>query len=59
MIEQQYACEKCLVEGAIENSYTKVLQAFALNKTIKSSTQAKAILDDMIIANKDYWPELK
>ena len=59
MTEQQYACEKCLVEGAIENSYTKVLQAFALNKTIKSSTQAKAILDDMIIANKDYWPELK
>lgn len=59
LIEQQYACEKCLVEGAIENSYTKVLEAFTLNKTIKSSTQAKEILDEMIEANKDYWPELR
>lgn len=59
MIMQQYACEKCLVEGAMENSYTKVLEAFTLNKTIKSSTQAKAILDEMIEANKAYWPELK
>ena len=31
----------------------------ALNKTVKSSTQAKAILDEMIEANKEYWPELK
>lgn len=46
-------------EGAIENSYDKVLQGFALNKTVKSSTQAKAILDEMIEANKEYWPELK
>ncbi len=59
LLEQQYASEKCLVEGAIENSYKKVLQGFALNKTVKSSTQAKAILDEMIEANKDYWPELK
>ena len=59
MIEQQYASEKCLVEGAIEHSYTKVLEAFSLNKTIKSSTQAKLILDEMIEANKEYWPELK
>ncbi|EEI86347.1 6-phospho-alpha-glucosidase [Anaerococcus lactolyticus] len=59
LIEQQYASEKCIVEGAIEHSYTKVLQGFALNKTIKSSTQAKEILDEMIEANKEYWPELR
>ena len=58
MIEQQYASEKCLVEGAIEGSYQKVLMAFSLNKTVKSSTQAQAILDEMIDANKGYWPEL-
>ena len=58
LLEQQYGSEKCLVEGAIEHSYTKVLQAFTLNKTISSSTQAKAILDDMIEVNKVYWPEL-
>lgn len=59
MMEQQYACEKCLVEGAIEGSYQKVLEAFTLNKTITSSTQAKVILDEMIEVNKGYWPVLK
>ena len=30
-----------------------------MNKTIKSGDQAKAILDEMIVANKEFWPELK
>lgn len=58
-MEQQVASEKLLVEGAIEGSYAKVLQAFAMNKTVPSSLVAKDILDDMIEANKEFWPELK
>ena len=46
------------VEGCVEGSYEKVLQAFTLNKTVPSMNVAKAILDDMIEANKGYWPEL-
>ncbi len=30
-----------------------------LNKTVPSMTVAKAILDDMIEANRGFWPELK
>ena len=59
LMMQQLNCEKLLVEGCIEGSYEKVLQAFTLNKTVPSLTVAKAILDEMIIANKGYWPELK
>lgn len=59
LMMQQLNSEKLLVQGAIEGSYEKVLQAFTLNKTIPSMTVAKAILDDMIEANKEYWPELK
>lgn len=59
LLEQQLSCEKLLVDAAIEGSYKKALQAFAMNKTIKSSFQAKAILDEMIEANKEYWPEMK
>lgn len=59
LIEQQLASEKLVVEAAIENSYEKALQAFAMNKTIKSSFQAKTILDEMIEVNKEYWPELR
>lgn len=59
LIEQQLASEKLLVEAALENSYQKALQAFTLNKTIRSAFQAKQILDDFILANQDYWPQLK
>jgi maltose-6'-phosphate glucosidase len=58
LMMQQLNSEKLLVEGCIEGSYEKVLQAFTLNKTVPSMTVAKAILDDMIEANKGYWPEL-
>ena len=58
LMMQQLNCEKLLVEGCIEGSYEKVLQAFTLNKTVPSMSVAKAILDEMIEANKDYWPQL-
>lgn len=48
-----------LVEGVVEGSYQKVLQSFAMNKTVPSTLVAKEILDDMIEANKGFWPELK
>lgn len=59
LMMQQLNSEKLLVEGAIEGSYEKVLKAFTLNKTVPSMTVAKEVLDDMIEANKDFWPELK
>jgi len=59
LIEQQLASEKILVEAALEGSYQKALQAFALNKTIPSAEVAKVILDDLIEANEKFWPVLK
>lgn len=59
LLEQQLASEKLLVEGAVTGSYQKVLEAFISNKTVKSADQAKRILDDMIEANKEFWPTLK
>ena len=55
---QQLNSEKLLGEGCVEGSYEMLLQAFTLNKTVPSMNVAKAILDDMIEANKGYWPEL-
>lgn len=43
----------------ITGSYQKLWQALTLSKTVPSASVAKAILDDLIEANKDYWPELK
>ena len=58
LMNQQVAVEKLVVEAWMEKSYTKLWQAITLSKTVPSASVAKAILDDLIAANKDYWPEL-
>ncbi|TFD99919.1 6-phospho-alpha-glucosidase [Jeotgalibacillus sp. R-1-5s-1] len=58
MIEGQLAYEKLVVDAYFENSYEKALQALTLNRTVVDAPRARKILDDMIEANKDYWPEL-
>ena len=58
MMMQQVSSEKLIVDAAVEHSYEKALMAFTLSKTVPSLLVAKKILDDMIVANKAYWPEL-
>jgi len=59
LMEEQVAVEKLTVEAWIEGSYQKLWQALTLSKTVPSATVAKQILDDFIVANKGYWPELR
>ena len=59
LIEGQHAYEKLTVEAYLEGSYTKALQALTLNRTIGDAKKARKVLDDLIEANKEYWPELK
>ncbi|ALV21487.1 family 4 glycosyl hydrolase [Carnobacterium antarcticum] len=59
LMEAQVAAEKLLVDAYFENSYQKALQAFTLNQTVPSARLAKLVLDEMIEANKEYWPKLK
>lgn len=59
LMEQQVSVEKLVVEAWIENSYQKLWQALILSKTVPSARVAKLLLDDLIEANKGYWPELK
>ncbi|MGF7445053.1 6-phospho-alpha-glucosidase, partial [Klebsiella michiganensis] len=58
MMSQQVAVEKLVVDAWEQRSYHKLWQAIALSKTVPSASVAKAILDDLIAANKAYWPEL-
>lgn len=59
LMEQQVAVEKLCVDAWIEHSYQKMWQALVLSKTVPSAEVAKALLDDLMEANKEYWPELK
>ena len=59
LMEQQVSVEKLTVEAWIEGSYQKLWQAITLSRTVPSASVANAILDDLIEANKDFWPVLK
>ena len=59
LMEQQVSVEKLTVEAWIEGSYQKLWQAITLSRTVPSASVAKAILDDLIEANKDFWPVVK
>jgi len=59
LMEEQVAVEKLVVEAWAEGSYLKLWQALTLSKTVPSANKAKKVLDDLIAANKGYWPELK
>jgi len=58
-MEQQVSAEKLVVEAWIEGSYQKMWQAFTISKIVPSAKVARLILDEMIDANRGYWPELK
>ena len=58
LMNQQVAVEKLVVEAWIEKSYAKLWQAITLSKTVPNATVAKVILDELIAANSEYWPEL-
>lgn len=58
LMEQQVGVEKLVVEAWEEGSYQKLWQALILSKIVPNARIAKQILDELIEANKDYWPEL-
>ncbi len=59
LMEAQLAYEKLAVDAYFEGSYEKALQALTLNRTVVSAKKAREVLDALIEANKDYWPELR
>lgn len=59
LIESQHSYEKLTVEAYLEGSYTKALQALTMNRTVVDAKKARRLLDALIEANKEYWPELK
>lgn len=59
LIEQQYAYERLTVDAYFEKSYLKALQALTLNRTVGDQQLAKKLLDELIEANKGYFPEFK
>ena len=58
-MSQQVAVEKLVVDAWEHRSRKKLWQPITLSKTVPSASVAKAILDELLEANKAYWPELR
>jgi alpha-galactosidase/6-phospho-beta-glucosidase family protein len=59
LLTNQYCYEKLTADACLEGSYHKALQALTLNRLVNDADAARELLDDYIVANKEYWPELK
>ncbi|MFD1485134.1 6-phospho-alpha-glucosidase [Lacticaseibacillus baoqingensis] len=59
LITEQNCVEKLVVDAYEQHSYIKLWEAMSLCKIVPDAQVAKDILDEMIVANKDFWPELK
>lgn len=59
LLENQFACEKLLVDAIFEQDDRKLLQAFTENRLIRDAETAKRIIADFKKVNKGFWPEFK
>ncbi len=58
-IQLMKAMEELTIEAAVTGNYGTALQAFTLNPLIPGGTTSKKLLDEMLIAHKDYLPQFK
>lgn len=58
-LQLQKAMEECTINAAVTGDYGQALQAFTMNPLITSGKIAKCLLNEMLLANKDYLPQFK
>ena len=55
LMEGQYAYEQLTVDAFREKNYEKALMALTVNRTVVDPGKAKAVLDDLMEVNREYW----
>lgn len=59
LLENQYACEKLLVDAILEKNSLKLLQAFTENRIVRDADVAKKLISDFKKVNVEYWPKFE
>ena len=59
LLENQFACEKLLVDAIFEQNAQKLLQAFTENRIVRDADLAKKLIARFTEANKELWPTFK
>lgn len=57
LVQQMKSFERVAIEAAISGDYDQALLALTINPLVPSDRVAKAILDEMLVAHKDYLPQ--
>lgn len=59
LLQIQKAMEECVIDAAINGDYAKAIEAFTINPLVESGPKAIEMLNEMLIANKEYLPQFK
>ena len=59
LLENQFACEKLLVDAIFEKDALKLRQAFTENRIVRDAELAKKLIERFIEVNGDFWPSFK
>ena len=59
MLQVMKAMEEITISAAITGDYNKAVEAFTINPLVPSGSEAKQILNELLIAHKDYLPQFK
>lgn len=51
------AMEECVIEAAVTGDYGMLIKAFQINPLIRHGHNAKAMMDEMLVANEKYLPK--
>ena len=57
LLQVMKAMEELTVEAAVTGDYATALQAFTMNPLVISGDAAKAVLDEMLEAHREYLPQ--
>ncbi|HAO61316.1 MAG TPA: 6-phospho-beta-glucosidase [Erysipelotrichaceae bacterium] len=57
ILQVQKAMEEVVIDAAVTGDYGKALQAFTVNPLIPSGAIARDLLNEMLVANKNYLPQ--
>lgn len=51
------AYEELIIQAGVNGDYLAAIEALTINPLVNDSNKAKAVLDDMLVANQEYLPQ--
>ncbi|MGL5312271.1 MAG: 6-phospho-beta-glucosidase [Peptostreptococcaceae bacterium] len=59
LLQQMKDMELTTIKAAVSGDYSSALQAFTINPLVPSGKIAQTLLDEMLVAHKEYLPQFK